>query len=97
MFYSAFIMHNGFIGRLGERDSAAERAGTAWAGIAPPDVAHRNGAVNEQVDLTCQCLEIRTSGVLVFKAAERADPHDFLMHERDDNGRGIVSFSFRAK
>ena len=72
-------------------------ADNAWIGLIPSDVPHGNETQNDEHDLEYEYLKKRTSGLLVFKAPEKAGSYDFRMHDTDQEGSEITSLTFTVQ
>jgi hypothetical protein len=69
----------------------------AWIGIIPADVPHGSESENDEHDVAYQYLNKRTSGLLIFKAPEKAGSYDFRMHDTDKDGNEITSITFTVR
>lgn len=65
-----------------------------WIGVVPSNIAHGSESTNDQHDLAYQFIGNKNSGTLTFKAPGRSGRYDFRMHDKDEEGKEVVSVSF---
>lgn len=72
----------------------ASFATDAWVGIVASNVPHGSEAQNDQYDLGRVQLNGITSGLLRFAAPPNPGLYDLRMHDTDNDGKEVASFTF---
>lgn len=65
-----------------------------WIGLFAADKPHGDEQANDQVELTYQYIEGRTSGEMTFNLPTTPGRYDFRMHDRDGGGTEACYFVF---